>query len=390
MYEIKVPEIGESISEATVGKWLKPDGAFVQSGDLVCEIESEKAALELETGVSGRLLHKTAEGETVAIGSVIAEIDTSVKAEDVSETPAESISPPPVNTVVAGDRVPPKVTPVAQRVAEQEGVDISRIQGSGPRGKVMKRDVLSGLNEKLAPDPKPAREGDRPVRRERMSSIRRTISKHLVAAKNETAMLTTFNEIDMSRIIGIRKKEKDRFQERYGVKLGFMGFFVKAVCSALKNCPAINAMIEGEEIVYHDYCDIAIAVSTPRGLVTPVIRNAETLAIHEIEKSIVSMAERARENRIGIDELRGGTFTITNGGVFGSLLSTPIINYPQSAILGMHTIQERPVVRDGEVVIRPMMYVALSYDHRIIDGREAVTFLVEMKQTLEEGLSLSW
>jgi 2-oxoglutarate dehydrogenase E2 component (dihydrolipoamide succinyltransferase) len=394
MIEIKVPTVGESISEVTLVKWLKEDGAWVERDELLCELESEKATFELNAEQAG-ILHRVAqEGDTLNIGDLACKIDETAKrpegaatpapakAEAKSEAPkaetkpAQAAQPAPA---VAGDV---KATPVARSIMADKQVKPAEIKGSGPLGRILKQDVLEALAN-------PGRRGgaaafSREEKREKMSNLRKTVSRRLVEAKNTTAMLTTFNEVDMTRIMEIRKQYKDTFKEMHGVNLGFMSFFTKACCYALQEWPAVNAYIDGEEIVYHDYCDISIAVSAPKGLVVPVIRNAESLSMHEIEAKVAELAKKARDNKLSMEEMTGGTFTITNGGVFGSLMSTPIINMPQSAILGMHKIQERPMVVNGKIEARPMMYIALSYDHRIIDGRESVSFLVRVKELLEQ------
>lgn len=395
---VVIPVVGESITEVTVGKWLKKDGDPVTVDEVLCEIESEKATIEVVAEQAGRLQVLVSEGKIQPIGAVIATIDTEANAVVAKaptagpiEAKTEVISAPPATQSPTAITPEKKIraTPVAERIMQTTGIDSTTLTGSGPGGKIIKSDVTAALKSTPAEAGKNAvptltDAGDRPERRERMSTLRKTISRRLVAAKNETAMLTTINEIDMSAILALRAKFKDGFQERYNVRLGFMSFFVKAVCLALKEYPVVNAGIEGDEIVYHDYCDIGIAVAAPRGLVVPIVRNAEKLSLAAIEQQIAYLADRARDNKLSIEEMTGGTFSITNGGVFGSLISTPIINVPQSAILGMHTIQERPVAINSQVVIRPMMYVSLSYDHRIIDGRESVLFLVRVKQLLEE------
>lgn len=387
--EIKVPSVGESISEVSLAKWLKAEGEYVERDEVIAELESEKATFEINAEQAGVISHKAHEGDTIAIGAVVATIDTAAPAPEKKQaepalvkenTPAvkkESISESPAPKKAAK---PVKVSPVAAAIIAENKVDSSTITPAG-KGRILKQDVLEALNK---PGRKPGTElFSRAEKSEKMSNLRRTISRRLVEAKNSTAMLTTFNEVDMSAIMEARKKYKDIFKEKHGVNLGFMSFFAKACCYALQQFPAVNAYIDGEQIVYHDYCDISIAVSAPKGLVVPVIRNAESMGMAEIEKAVVELATKARENKLTVEEMTGGTFTITNGGVFGSMLSTPIINIPQSAILGMHNIVERPVAVNGQVVIRPMMYVALSYDHRIIDGRESVSFLVMVKQLLE-------
>ncbi len=389
MTDIKVPAIGESISEVTLLKWLKKEGEYVERDEVIAELESEKATFEVNAEKAGVISLAVQENDTLKIGDLLARIDeTAPKPEGkpVAAAPvkAEKEKPAPAVTTAAVTAVPNdiKATPVASAIIADKHVDPSSISASGAGGKIMKDDVLAALS-----NPGKLTGGkalfNRDEKREKMSQLRRTISRRLVEAKNTTAMLTTFNEVDMSRIMEIRSKYKDAFKEQNGVGLGFMSFFAKACCLALQEWPAVNSYIDADHLVYHDYCDISIAVSTPRGLTVPVIRNVESLSMAEIEKKVVELAGKARDNKLSMEELQGGTFTITNGGVFGSLLSTPIINLPQSAILGMHKIQERPVAVNGQVVIKPMMYLALSYDHRIIDGRESVSFLVRVKELLE-------
>jgi 2-oxoglutarate dehydrogenase E2 component (dihydrolipoamide succinyltransferase) len=388
MIEIKVPPVGESISEVTLVKWLKKEGEWVERDEVVCELESEKATFELNAEQAG-ILHPVAEeGATLNIGDLACKIDETAarpegaapiaKEEAPAATKAEKAPEAPKKEAPKEDV---KATPVAKAVMAENKVKAADVKGSGSMGRITKQDVLSALEN-------PGRKGgstafSREEKREKMSNLRKTLSRRLVEAKNTTAMLTTFNEVDMTRIMEIRKQHKDKFKETHGVNLGFMSFFTKACCYALTEWRAVNAYIDGEELVYHDYCDISIAVSAPKGLVVPVIRNAESLSMAEIEAKVVELATKARDNKLSMDEMTGGTFTITNGGVFGSLMSTPIINIPQSAILGMHKIQERPMAINGKVEIRPMMYLALSYDHRIIDGRESVSFLVRVKELLE-------
>lgn len=394
MIEIKVPAVGESINEVTLVKWLKPDGAYVNRDELLCELESEKATFELNAEQAGILHHVAQEGDNLEIGAIACKIDETAEKPAGAEAPAASSSPatpapaaetkqaaPQQEAAPAAAATPSKATPVAQAIMTDKNVKPDAVKGSGSLGRILKQDVLQALEH-------PGRKGgaeafSRGERTEKMSNLRKTVSRRLVEAKNTTAMLTTFNEVDMSRIMELRKQYKDAFKETHGIGLGFMSFFTKACATALQAWPAVNAYISGDQIIYHDYCDISIAVSAPKGLVVPVIRNAESLGMADIEKEVANLAKKARENKLSIEEMTGGTFTITNGGVFGSLLSTPIINMPQSAILGMHKIEERPVAIKGKVEIRPMMYVALSYDHRIIDGRESVGFLVMVKELLE-------
>lgn len=384
MIDIKVPTIGESITEVSLLKWLKNDGDLVNRDEVIAEFESEKATFEVNAEQAGKLIHKAKEGDVLKIGDVLASIDSDVavaaaqpaaKAEQKPAQPEKSQAPV---TATPNDV---KASPVAAAIIADKKVDPKSISASGSMGRIMKNDVLEALSNPGRTPGKPM--FGREERREKMSNLRKTISRRLVEAKNTTAMLTTFNEVDMSNIMEIRAKNKDKFKEKHGVNLGFMSFFTKAVCYALQEWPSVNAYIDGDSLVYHDYCDISIAVSAPKGLVVPVIRNAESLSMAEIEKKVVELATKAKENKLSMEEMQGGTFTLTNGGVFGSLMSTPIINIPQSAILGMHKIQERPIAVNGQVVIKPMMYLAVSYDHRIIDGRESVSFLVRVKELLE-------
>ncbi|MBY0425018.1 MAG: 2-oxoglutarate dehydrogenase complex dihydrolipoyllysine-residue succinyltransferase [Cytophagales bacterium] len=397
--EMKVPTVGESITEVTVGSWTKKDGDYVKLNEVLCEIESDKATFELTAEADGTLQIVAKTGDVLPIGGLICKIAASGAAPAAAAS--APVSAPATTAAPAGNYAEGHPSPAAAKILADKGISPSEIKGSGVDGRITKEDASAA--QKSAPAPTPSAEpakpaasasapaapaGPRGVRREKMTSLRKTVSRRLVAVKNETAMLTTFNEVEMKPIMDIRAKYKDQFKEKYGVGLGFMSFFTKAVTTALQEFPAVNASIEGEEIVFHDYADVSIAVSAPKGLVVPVIRNAEKLSFSEIESTIVGLAKKARDNKLSIEEMTGGTFTITNGGVFGSMLSTPIINAPQSAILGMHNIVERPVVVNGEVVVRPIMYVALSYDHRIIDGRESVSFLVRVKQLLEDPARL--
>ncbi len=390
MIDIKVPVVGESISEVTLLKWTKADGAWVERDEVIAELESEKATFEINAEKAGILKHGAAEGDTINIGDVVCQIDeTAVKPEGApaAEEKKEAAAPAPKTETSAAPvtAVPNdiKASPVAAAIIADKKVDPQTIKPSGSGGKIMKDDVLQAISNPGKIQFKGAEINSRNVRREKMSNLRKTISRRLVESKNTTAMLTTFNEVDMSRIMEIRTKYKDKFKELHGVNLGFMSFFTKACAIALSEWPSVNAYLDAEELIYHDYADISIAVSTPRGLTVPVIRNVESLSMADVEKKVVELAGKARDNKLTMEELTGGTFTITNGGVFGSLMSTPIINLPQSAILGMHKIQERPMAVNGLVVVRPMMYLALSYDHRIIDGRESVSFLVRVKELLE-------
>jgi 2-oxoglutarate dehydrogenase E2 component (dihydrolipoamide succinyltransferase) len=387
MIDIRIPTVGESISEVTLVKWVRKNGDWVERDEVIAELESEKATFEINAEKAGLLETVAAEGDTLRIGDIACRIDeTAARPEglptEATPAPLPSAAPAVPATIAAPASVADvKATPVAAAIMADKKVDPGAIQPSGTGGRIMKQDVLEALAN---PGRKPGTvAGTRQERRERMSNLRKTISRRLVEAKNSTAMLTTFNEVDMSRIMDVRSKYKDKFKEAHGVGLGFMSFFTKACSYALMEWPAVNAYIDGDEIIYHDYCDISIAVSAPKGLVVPVIRNAESLSMAGIEQKVIELAGKARDNKLSLEEMQGGTFTITNGGVFGSLMSTPIINIPQSAILGMHKIEERAVVVNGQIVARPMMYLALSYDHRIIDGRESVGFLVRVKELLE-------
>jgi 2-oxoglutarate dehydrogenase E2 component (dihydrolipoamide succinyltransferase) len=383
--EIKVPTVGESISEVVIAKWNKKTGDYVAMDELLCELESDKATFELNAEAAGILTTHGNEGDTIKVGDLIASIDTTAAKPIALKPASESIknteeknTVPKVETPHSTNYASGTPSPAAAKILAEKGVDITAVKGTGKDGRITKADALTAELKTTTNETKTRNE-----RAEKMTSLRKTVAKRLVAVKNETAMLTTFNEVDMKPIMDLRNQYKNQFKETHGVNLGFMSFFTKAVTVALKQFPSVNAYINGEEILFHDYCDISIAVSAPKGLVVPVIRNAESMTLAEIEKEVVLLATKARENKLTIEEMTGGTFTITNGGVFGSMLSTPIINAPQSAILGMHNIVERAVVKDGQIVIRPIMYVALSYDHRIIDGRESVGFLVKVKQILE-------
>ena len=418
--EMKIPAVGESITEVTVAKWLKPDGALVSRDEVIAELESDKATFELPAEAAGILRHAVKEGETISIGVVIARIESGngggvaapvAAAPAVAAPVAALVSPSAVgvNAVTYATGVP---SPAAGKMLDEKGIAASAVAGTGRDGRITKEDAQ---NAQAKPAPAvaapqvapaavapvaapavaptaapvaPAASGNRNSRRERMSNLRKTVARRLVSVKNETAMLTTFNEVNMQPIMDLRTKFKDKFKEKNGVGLGFMSFFTRAVCVALKEWPSVNAQIDGTDIVFNDFCDISIAVSAPKGLVVPVIRNAEELSFEGIEKEVVRLATLARDNKLTSEQMTGGTFTITNGGVFGSMLSTPIINAPQSAILGMHNIIQRPIAENGQVVIRPMMYLALSYDHRIIDGRESVSFLVRVKELLEDPTRL--
>ncbi len=394
--EIKVPTVGESITEVTLIKWTKKDGDYVERDEVIAELESEKATFEINAEQAGVLKILAKEGDTLKIGDLACSIDTDAPKPEAQEASAKvqesgikeqepdnkiqesTVKPQEISSAPVADV---KASPVAAAIIADKKVDTKTITPSGDGGKIMKQDVLAALQNpgRVPGAPMYSRE-DKP---EKMSNLRKTISRRLVEAKNTTAMLTTFNEVDMSRIMDLRKLYKDSFTKTHGVGLGFMSFFIKACTYALQEWPSINAYIDGENIVYHNYCDISIAVSAPKGLVVPIIRNAESLSMAEIEKKVVELAGKAKESKLTMEEMTGGTFTITNGGIFGSMMSTPIINLPQSAILGMHNIIERPMAVNGQVVIKPMMYLALSYDHRIIDGRESVSFLVRVKKLLE-------
>jgi len=391
--EIIVPAPGESVSEVTIANWLLKEGDWVEMDAPIAEFESDKATFEVnaeKAGVVEKLIGNI--GDTIAINTVIAVINTEasrpanaspavpaeVKVEKVSAPTPAAAPVTEKSTAVQSDVL---ASPMAIQLLNEYGLDASLVKGTGSNGKITKLDALEAIVKLGGVKQGNIKSTGRNERREKMSNLRKTVSKRLVAAKNETAMLTTFNEVNMKPVMDLRAKYKKRFEEQFG--LGFMSFFTRAVCIALQDWPAVNASIEGEEIVYHDYCDISIAVSAPKGLVVPVIRSAENMSLDEIEKEVKRLATKARDNKLTIDEMTGGTFTITNGGVFGSMMSTPIINQPQSGILGMHNIIERPIAENGQVVIRPMMYIALSYDHRIIDGRESVSFLVRVKNLLE-------
>jgi 2-oxoglutarate dehydrogenase E2 component (dihydrolipoamide succinyltransferase) len=409
--EMTIPAVGESITEVTVAKWLKEDGAQVQRDEIIAELESDKATFELPAEGTGTLRHAAKEGETIGIGATIARIEGGSGAAAPASAPATA----PAATQAAPAASAPAASastsyatgtpsPAAGKILGEKGINPADVQGSGRDGRITKEDAQNAQAKPAAPAAAPAAAkpaavapatgnsqpatGNRTQRRERMSNLRKTVARRLVSVKNETAMLTTFNEVNMQPIMDLRNKFKDKFKEKHSVGLGFMSFFTKAVCVALKEWPAVNAQIDGTDIVYNDFCDISIAVSAPKGLVVPVIRNAEELSFDGIEKEIQRLAGLARDNKLTIEQMTGGTFTITNGGVFGSMMSTPIINAPQSAILGMHNIVQRPIAENGQVVIRPMMYLALSYDHRIIDGRESVSFLVRVKELLEDPTRL--
>tara|TARA_B110000444_G_scaffold261368_1_gene312960 strand:+ start:2533 stop:3795 length:1263 start_codon:yes stop_codon:yes gene_type:complete len=397
--DMKVPSPGESISEVEIAAWLVSDGDYVEKDQAIAEVDSDKATLELPAEMAGVITIKVEEGEVVLVGNVCCTIDTDAKPPKGFKSPpkpTESITPEkPVvkeSPVLAKPVAKPDnhstghPSPAARKIMSDKGISSGAISGSGRDGRLLKQDVLAALAAGFDPTSAFAKggwNGSRDTRRERMSMLRRKVADRLVGVKNETAMLTTFNEVNMKPIMDLRKKHKETFKKQFGVGLGFMGFFTKAVTTALSEYPGVNAMIDGKEMIFHDYADICIAVSSPKGLMVPVVRNAEAMSLAEIEAEIKRLAIRARDGVLTVDEMQGGTFTITNGGVFGSMLSTPIINPPQSAILGMHNIVERPVAINGKVEIRPIMYVALSYDHRIVDGKESVSFLYLVKELLE-------
>lgn len=437
--DMKVPVIGESINEVTLSQWLKPDGSYVKLDEPICEFESDKATLEFPAEAEGKLMHVAKEGDDLAIGALVARIDTSVKQSNgtpaketaekeekpATEKPATEKAPAekkkgepaaketatgksipeekPENSIEKPEEISAYPSPAAAKILREGDVDPSKLTGSGKEGRITKSDAVQAVSSKTVETKEPATKTETPApkpsttprtpfareeRREKMSRMRRTIARRLVSAKNNTAMLTTFNEVDMTGIMELRKKYQDQFLAKYGIKLGFMSIFAKACAQALLEKPEVNSFVDGEDLIYHDYVDISIAISTPNGLVVPPIHNVESLRFDEIEMKIKELADKARQGKLTLEEMSGGTFTITNGGVFGSLVSTPIINEPQSAILGMHNIQDRPVVIDGQIVIRPMMYVALSYDHRVIDGSTSVTFLVRVKELLEDPTKL--
>lgn len=390
MIEIKAISPGESVTEVILSRWFKPNGAWVQKDEKIAEIESDKAALEVYAEVAGRIETLVPEGSTVPVGAVIARIDPQAAPGNGTPPPATPEKKEAPAATAPQPAAPTHVMPSAARILAEKGLSPQEVPATGPGGRLTKADALAAP-AKPAPAPTPSPQplaADRTETRKKLSPIRQTIARRLLAAKNQTAMLTTFNEVDMSKILEIRKAYKDRFQEKYGIGLGFMSFFTKACAQALLEFPEVNSQLHEDELVYFNYADISIAVSTDRGLVVPVVRNAHLLSLAEIERVIADLAGRARQNKISIEEMQGGTFTITNGGVFGSLLSTPILNPPQTAILGMHKIQERPMAIGGQVQVRPMMYVALSYDHRVIDGKEAVSFLVRVKELLEDPIRL--
>jgi len=405
LIEMRVPTIGESITEVTLSQWLKENGSYVEQDEYICEFESDKATLEFPAEASGKLIYVAAEDDDLEIGALVAKIDTSVTKSESAPAPTPDNLKESEKETVADEGAYAKghPSPAAAKILAEAGVSPENIKGSGKGGRITKDDAQKAVEKAKTPPvetpeksiPKTKSEQPAPVstgsfsrtnHREKMSRMRRTIASRLVSAKNETAMLTTFNEIDLSAVLAMRKKYQEAFVEKYGIKLGFMSLFAKACAKVLMEIPDVNAILDGNELIYNDYVDISIAISTPTGLVVPPVFNVESLSFAEIEYKIKALAEKARNGSLTLEEMTGGTFTITNGGVFGSLLSTPIINQPQSAILGMHNIVQRPVAVNGSVEIRPMMYVALSYDHRVIDGKSSVTFLVKVKELLEDPL----
>lgn len=415
---MKVPVIGESINEVTLSQWLKKDGEYVERDEPICEFESDKATLEFPAEAAGKLVHVAKEGDDLAIGALVAKIDTSVAKGSNGATPtapapeANQQSEPSKQTTTAAalesktNYATGLPSPAASKILKEGDVLPQEVQGTGKDGRITKEDANRAVESKQnapAPQPEPKKEtptpqtplfsaavgsSSREVSRKKMTRMRRTIAKRLVSAKNETAMLTTFNEVDMTEVMALRSKYNERFEKKYGIKLGFMSLFAKACAKVLLEMPDINAQIDGEDLVYHNFVDISFAISTPNGLVVPPIHNIESRSFAEIEFKLKELADKARKGTLSLEEMQGGTFTITNGGIFGSLMSTPIINEPQSAILGMHAIKDRPVVVNGEIKIRPMMYLALSYDHRVIDGSSSVTFLVKVKNLLEDPTSM--
>ena len=415
--EVKVPTLGESVAEATIGQWLKQPGDAVKLDEPIASLETDKVAVEVPAPAAGVMgAFQAREGDTVLVGAVIATIEDSAPAAGNAPIAAreEKAQPPASDTIPPKPAAPPAPAPAAaldaatlspavRRAVLEHGIDPSRVKGSGRDGRLTKEDVLAAAQARpaAAPQPSPAQPdpvadrvpapaptGQRKTERVKMTRIRQTIAKRLKSAQDTAALLTTFNDCDMSAVMSARDKYKDSFEKKHAVKLGFMSFFAKAVCLAVKDFPSVNAQIEGDEIVYFDYLDLSVAVSAPNGLVVPVVRNADTLSFAGIEQAIGDLGRRARDGELTMEDMAGGTFTISNGGIFGGLMSTPIINPPQSAVLGLHRIEDRPVVRDGQIVIRPMMYLALSYDHRLIDGREAVTALKTIKEAIEDPTRL--
>ena len=382
--EMKVPSPGESITEVEIADWLVQNGDYVEKDQAIAEVDSDKATLELPAEASGMITLQAEIGDAVAVGAVVCLIDTEAERPEGNAAPSTvektEVSPSPI--VEVENYAAKSPSPAAKKILEEKGIDVVSVQGTGRNGRITKEDAIHAVPSMGTPT------GNRPVTRKKMSLLRRKVAERLVVAKNETAMLTTFNEADMSAIFHLRNQYKESFQEKHGVSLGFMSFFTKAVVRSLQQFPDVNSMIDGNEQILFDYCDISVAVSGPKGLMVPVVRNAESMSFSDIENEIKRLAVRARDGKITVDEMTGGTFTISNGGVFGSMLSTPIINPPQSGILGMHNILQRPVAVGGKVEIRPMMYIALSYDHRIVDGKESVGFLVAVKEALEDPISL--
>lgn len=394
--EVKVPTLGESISEATLGQWLKQPGEAVAADEPIASLETDKVAVEVAAPVAGVMgAHAVKEGDTVNVGAVIGSIEEGsgapAAAKPAAAAPTPAATAPEPSAEAVADLT---LSPAVRRLVLELGIDPSKIHGTGKDGRLTREDVLAAAKQggeaptAAAPAPAVAPAPGRGEERARMTRLRQTVARRLKEAQNTAAILTTFNDVDMTEVMAARAKYKDLFEKKHGVRLGFMGFFTKAVCMALKDVPAVNGTIEGEEIVYRNYADISVAVSAPNGLVVPVIRDAQAKSVAEIERTIGDFGKRAKDGTLTLDDMQGGTFTISNGGVFGSLLSTPIINPPQSGVLGLHRIEDRPVVRDGQIVIRPMMYLALSYDHRLIDGREAVTFLVAVKNAIEDPTRL--
>lgn len=397
LIEMKVPPVGESINEVTLSRWLKPEGAIVKLDEPICEFESDKATLEFPAEAAGKLTYVAKEGDDLAIGALVATIDTSFVSEaaPVIAAPKQSAEPATVveKMVPEANYAAGHPSPAAAKILEEKGIPAQSLQGTGKDGRITKADAIQAEPVKKSEQPKVEKitalaNFSRTEERKKMTRMRRTIAKRLVSAKNETAMLTTFNEVDLTAIMQIRDKYQDKFVSKFGIKLGFMSIFAKACAKVLMEMPEINARIEGEDLILPNYADISFAISTPAGLVVPPIKNIESLSFADIEIALKDLAQKARNGSLTLDEMSGGTFTITNGGVFGSLLSTPIINEPQSAILGMHSIKNRPVAIDGKVEIRPMMYLAMSYDHRVIDGSSSVTFLVKVKDLLEDPMLL--
>jgi 2-oxoglutarate dehydrogenase E2 component (dihydrolipoamide succinyltransferase) len=407
--ELKIPNLGESISSVTFSKWLKPDGATVGMDEPLCEIETEKANQELSADSAGKLIWVAKEGEDLAVGALFAKIDTEGAGSAAASTPSmpAATTTAPASTPAAEASTTNYATgfpsPAAGKILAEGNVPTEQVTGTGKDGRITKEDAQKAVENKPAPTPvaektapaapvvattTPLTAFSRNIRRERLTRMRRTIAKRLVSAKNNTAMLTTFNEVDMTAVMQLREKYQDAFVKKYGIKLGFMSIFAKACAKVLLEMPDVNAALDGDDIIFHDFADISFAISTPTGLVVPPIRNIESLKFSDIEFKLKELAVKAKDGKLSLDEMSGGTFTITNGGIFGSLMSTPIINEPQSAILGMHAIKDRPIVVEGEIKIRPMMYLALSYDHRVIDGSTSVTFLVKVKNLIEDPIAL--